>query len=501
MQDEQSIEGLPRQALGETSILKESYSLLCARLTRSMLRDLHSLPNSKRLDLSFGKEPAELSFGERCYKLFFYTTNAKGNMRVLLISANTEKISILPMPLGLNYVAAATRNKGHDVRVLDLMVHADFRLPVSDMIKSFAPDVIGISVRNIDDQNMSDPRFMLDEVREVVLHCRGLSDAAIVLGGAGYSIFPEAVLAYLEADMGIQGEGESVFPELLKRLEKRSGLAGLPGVYVKGGGLQGQRSFIRELNALDVSGVQSFSSIYDRDLWMPFQTRRGCPLNCSYCSTAAIEGRAIRKRSLPVSLEEMKAFVNQGFRRFFIVDNTFNLPPSYAEEFCRLIIHHDLNIVWRCILYPGYVNEDLIKLMAEAGCTEVSLGFESGCERILKNMNKKFRPDEIRNTSLMLAKYNIQQTGFLMLGGPGETRESALESLAFADSLPLNMLKISRGIRIYPYTTLAKIAAGEGKIASDDNLLKPAFYMVSGIEDWLRETVASWMAQRKHWMS
>ena len=182
----------------------------------------------------------------------------KKNMRVLLISANTEKINILPVPLGLNYVAAATQNKGHNVKVLDLMVHTDSRLPIREMIKSFHPDVIGISVRNIDDQNMNDPRFMLDEVKEIVLHCRSLSDATIVLGGAGYSIFPDAVLTYLEADMGIQGEGESAFPELLERLEKRSGLTGLSGVYVKGIGLQGQRSFIHDLNDLDVSGVQSF---------------------------------------------------------------------------------------------------------------------------------------------------------------------------------------------------------------------------------------------------
>ena len=90
-------------------------------------------------------------------------------MRVLLISANTEKINILPMPLGLNYVAAATQNKGHEVKVLDLMAHADSRLPIEETIESFRPDIIGISVRNIDDQNMSGPKFLLDGVKGIVL--------------------------------------------------------------------------------------------------------------------------------------------------------------------------------------------------------------------------------------------------------------------------------------------------------------------------------------------
>ncbi len=425
----------------------------------------------------------------------------QGSMQILLISANTEKINIPPMPLGLNYVAAATRNKGHVVRVLDLMTHEESRLPIREAIESFHPDVIGISVRNIDDQNMNNPRFLLDEVKNTVFYCRSLSDVPVVLGGAGYSIFPDAVLAYLEADMGIQGEGEYVFPALLERLGEKIGLAGLPGLYVKGHGLQGKRKFISDLSALNVSGVQSFSSTYDRKLWIPFQTRRGCPMDCSYCSTATIEGRTIRKKSPHIVIEEMKAFVKQGFHWFYFVDNTFNLPPSYAKEICRMIIHQDLNIDWRCILYPGKVDEDMIKLMAEAGCREVSLGFESGCGKILKNMNKKFSPEEIRKTSLMLEKKGIQQVGFLMLGGPGETRESVLESFSFVDSLPLNTIKISKGIRIYPYTALAKIAVNEGMISSDNNLLKPTFYMVRGIEDWLEETIKKWMAERKHWTS
>ena len=195
----------------------------------------------------------------------------------------------------------------------------------------------------------------------------------------------------------------------------------------------------------------------------------------------------------------MKTFVNAGFRRFYFVDNTFNLPQTYAKEICRMIINQGLNITWRCILYPGWVDEDMIKLMAEGGCSEVSLGFESGCGRILKNMNKRFNPEEVRKTSLMLAKHGIRQMGFLMLGGPGETRESVLESLTFADSLPLDNVKVSQGIRIYPYTTLAKIAVDEGRIMPDDNLLRPAFYRVREIEDWLNDTVKSWMAKRPHW--
>lgn len=422
-------------------------------------------------------------------------------MRILFISANTEKINILPMPLGLAYVAAAAQNKGHDVRVLDLMAHPDSRLPIRNIARSFSPDVIGISVRNIDDQNMTKPKFLLDAIREIVLDCRSVSDAVVVLGGAGFSIFPDAVLAYLEADMGIQGEGEEAFPELLDKLTRGADLAGTPGLYLKGRGLQGKRVFVRNLDRLPVAGVERFLSAYDGELWIPFQTRRGCPMNCSYCSTAAIEGRAIRKRSPKAALQEMKAFVASGFDRFYFVDNTFNLPPGYAKEICRLMIREGLPIAWRCILYPAKVDEELVALMAEAGCREISLGFESGCERILKNMNKRFNPEQVQRTSHLLAKYAIRQMGFLMLGGPGETRESVLESLAFADSLPLDTVKVSQGIRVYPHTPLAKTAAAEGRVPAGADLLMPTFYMVSEIERWLMETVTRWMAGRPHWIT
>jgi radical SAM superfamily enzyme YgiQ (UPF0313 family) len=223
-------------------------------------------------------------------------------------------------------------------------------------------------------------------------------------------------------------------------------------------------------------------------------------MNCSYCSTAVIEGRTLRKRPPEQVVRELKTLAQAGFRQFYFVDNTFNLPPSYAKEICRLIIREGLDIQWRCIFYPGTVDEELIRLMAEAGCCEVSLGFESGSARILKALNKRFSPEEVRRTSQMLARHGIRQMGFLLLGGPGETRESVMESLRFADSLSLESGKVSRGIRIYPGTALAKIAAGEGKIARDDALLRPAFYMVREIEEWLAGEVAAWIADRPHWM-
>jgi radical SAM superfamily enzyme YgiQ (UPF0313 family) len=422
-------------------------------------------------------------------------------MKVLLISANTSDINMPTLPLGLVSVATATKASGHQVEVLDLLSQHEPMAQVKAAIESLRPNVIGISVRNIDDQCMENTRFLLQEVKDVIAACRAHSQSLIILGGAGYSIFPESVLSFLGADAGIQGEAEEAFPALLDRLQNGARLAEIPGIYLPSRGLQGERVFTRNLDSIPFPDEHLWTvpATDGNDVLIPLQTRRGCALGCNYCSTATIEGTALRKRSIDAVVDGLARHVAAGLKRFYFTDNTFNMPPSYALELCHKIIERKLDITWVCILYPGKIDEDLVKAMTDAGCREVSLGFESGCEKILAIMNKKFGLAEVRRTSELLAKYKIKQMGFLLLGGPGETRDTVEESIRFADALPLDALKITIGIRIYPHTALARTAVAEGLIAPDDDLLLPKFYMVPMLETWLRETVAKWMETRPSW--
>ena len=423
-------------------------------------------------------------------------------MRVLLISANTERINLPTFPLGLACVAQATLDKGHDVEWLDLMAERDPESAVKRRIKTLQPQVIGISVRNIDDQNMANPRFLLEQARDVVRFCKRVSEAPIVLGGAGYSLFPQSSLEYLGADMGIQGEGESAFPLMIKALEESRSLSGLPGLYLRGHGLQGEREFAPDLDTLPLPDPHLFSTAaYEgEDFWVPVQSRRGCPMRCSYCSTETIEGHALRKRSPEQVVQWIARWVEAGSRRFQFVDNTFNLPPSYALTLCSRLAEAQPPIIWRSILYPGKLDEKLVKSMARAGCREVSLGFESGCDEVLKEMNKHFRSKDVLDAAKMLSDCGIHTLGFLMLGGPGETRDSVEETLAFVSGLNLDALKITIGIRIYPHTKLSKTAVQDGLITEEDDLLFPKFYMVRGLEGWLRETVAKKLREHPNWI-
>ena len=117
---------------------------------------------------------------------------------------------------------------------------------------------------------------------------------------------------------------------------------------------------------------------------------------------------------------------------------------------------------------------------------------------MLENLNKKYSLDQVRLASELLREFGIRRMGFLLLGGPGETRESVQESLAFADSLELDLLKLTLGIRIYPGTALEQVARKEGVIAKGDDLLMPRFYLSKELDGWLNPMIREWMATRPY---
>jgi radical SAM superfamily enzyme YgiQ (UPF0313 family) len=429
-------------------------------------------------------------------------------VRVLLISANTETMTMPVLPLGLACVAAATRNAGNDVALLNLMFEGDAKLGIRNSIEDFHPNVIGISVRNIDDQNMPRPQFLLAPVKEIIASCRSLSDAPIILGGAGYSIFPESVLRYLGADMGVQGEGEVVFPLLVDRIGKGGEVSDLPGIH-----LPGQPGRVADVGAVREPPLPYFEKNLDdlplpeprlwippgadkRNLWVPVQSRRGCSLDCTFCSTSLIEGKSLRARSPDQVVKWLAELRETGCRNYNFVDNTFNLPPTYAKDLCRQVIQAKLDLHLWCIIYPKWIDRELVELMRQAGCRQISFGFESGSDRMLRSLNKQFNRQEVSAVSKMFAEAGIERMGFLLLGGHGETKDTVEESLSFADSLNLEALKITVGLRIYPQTPLARTALSEGIIRADEDLLLPRFYVTPELKDWLPERVADYKTSR-----
>jgi hypothetical protein len=131
---------------------------------------------------------------------------------------------------------------------------------VRQTIGQFQPEVIALSIRNVDDQSMQETKFLLEPVRDVVAACRAACPAKLVVGGAGYSIFPETALAYLDADYGVCGEGEVAFPSLLERLQRGQHGVGLPGLYSRGGRPPATRIFAQDLDLLPLPEADLWAS-------------------------------------------------------------------------------------------------------------------------------------------------------------------------------------------------------------------------------------------------
>lgn len=423
-------------------------------------------------------------------------------MKVLLISANRSEINMRTMPLGLAFVAQALVSRHHTVKMIDCVGVDDIGPYVEEAIKSFQPGVIGISIRNIDDQTMVNTHFLYQADRDIIARVRKVSDRPIILGGAGYSMFPDAILADSDADMGIEGEGEAALCMAVERLERDGPLDTVPGLHIKGRPEGVPRQLIRDTESFPFPDpCLIVGKTVTPDTWVPVQTRRGCAMACSYCSTASIEGRTLRKRPIASVVEWLGKLVKIGVRQLYFVDNTFNLPRSYALPLCRAIADAGLDIKWRAIIYPWRVDEEFVAAMADAGCFEISLGSESANDEVLRLMRKRFRRDDVARASRLFKQYGIKQMGFLMLGAPGETRQSVKDTLEFAASLQYDALKVTVGIRIYPRTALADEALRQGIIQPGDTLLQPRFYVTPDLDEkWIRETAAKYAADHPNWI-
>jgi radical SAM superfamily enzyme YgiQ (UPF0313 family) len=151
-------------------------------------------------------------------------------MRVLLINSNLKDDILAAPPIGLCYVASAAEAAGHQVRVVDLCFQPHRREFLQREIDGWAPEVIGISLRNIDNCNMLYPISYLPEVEQLIRVIRELSNATVVVGGSGVSVMPEKVFSCLPVDYVITSDGEESFVSLLKALQQGESPRDIPGL-------------------------------------------------------------------------------------------------------------------------------------------------------------------------------------------------------------------------------------------------------------------------------
>ncbi|GAB4483006.1 MAG: B12-binding domain-containing radical SAM protein [Thermodesulfovibrionales bacterium] len=416
-------------------------------------------------------------------------------MRALLISPNREHIPDPVFPLGIAYVAAALRKRGHETSVLDLCFSGDADRDLSDRIRGFMPDVVGISLRNVDDVSYPKQHSFLEEYRRTVTAVRSLTDAPVVLGGSGFTIMPEEFLEALRADFGIVGEGEEAFPDLLDRMQA--------------GDLPAQRDptarILRPQSRVAcIGGVTPLRKPADVGAYyrlggmLNIQTKRGCPFGCIYCTYPQIEGRTVRMRDPAGVADEISAMAEQhGVRHFFFVDSIFNYPVDHARAVCGEIVRRRLDVQWTCYAHPAFMTDGLAAAMAAAGCTAVEFGIDSLSDAGLAALGKNFTSGTVSAAARTCRRHGLKFCIFLFAGGPGDDLDAVKTNLDRLDAIGPDAAVIMAGIRIFPGTKLAGLAQQEQGIGRPG--LDPVFYLSRGVADRL-EQVRDMVAQRKHWI-
>jgi radical SAM superfamily enzyme YgiQ (UPF0313 family) len=403
--------------------------------------------------------------------------------RILLISANRCTSPDPVFPLGVAYLDAALRRTGHDCLCLDALNHAPgFR----EQVRNFRPDLVGISLRNIDDVLIRKQETFFADLNPLIAELRAATRSPVVLGGSGFSIFPRQLYELSGADFGVVGEGEAALPALVAAIESGADFSHIPGLVFRAHG----RTIVNPPSPNSVSQTL-LTSDWSTVLAAPYleasgtlnvQTQRGCAFRCCYCTYPVIEGRHHRRRAGEMVAQEFEQLQRLGAKYAFVVDSVFNSSAAHVTEICEALLRRKIKMPWGCFLRPQGLTRDLMHLMARAGLAHIEFGSDSFCDEVLRAYQKDFTFEDILRSSELARQADIDFCHYVIAGGPGETPATLLHGFENSRQLSDAIIIAVVGMRIYPGTALLERAIAERRISRHANLLSPHYYVASGLQ-------------------
>jgi radical SAM superfamily enzyme YgiQ (UPF0313 family) len=420
-------------------------------------------------------------------------------MKVLLISANTLTSPYPVYPLGLDYVSNALSPR-HEVEIADMNVLKE-TMALQYTIKQFAPDIVGISVRNIDSTDASAPCGFSDNYAEIARAVRQASDAVLVLGGCGFTIFPREMMALLKADYGICGEGERLVL-FLDALEKKEDLTRIPGLVTIGAPKPPPSPWEGVLKRSRPTAGKNLDFYLKNGGMLNLQTKRGCCFRCVYCTYPHIEGHRLRLIP-PEEVAETAFWLQQaGAKYFFITDSAFNVDIEHSLMVAEAFMKKEISIPWGAFFAPVPLPVDYFKTMADAGLRHVEFGTESLCDSVLLAYQKPFQAAHVFRAHQEAVNAGLYVAHYFLLGGPGENPQSMKQTFSRIDKLKKTVLFFFPGMRIYPHTDLFRIAVEEKKIEPSQKLLEQVFYEPDSISlTEIAEKIAERAESRPNWIA
>jgi anaerobic magnesium-protoporphyrin IX monomethyl ester cyclase len=371
------------------------------------------------------------------------------------------------IPLSLGYLGAVSEKNGHEVNIIDCQAE---RLEPEDYRKRLGQtnaDVVGITSTTL---TYKSALTIANVTKEE------LPDCTVVLGGCHATFWDENALKECPSlDIIVRREGEITFIDLLEKLQNKSSLNGVKGITFRksnsGITRNEDRPFMENLDDLPFPAFHLFPlGTFRRvgKIIFPLTTSRGCVYWCDFCTAVRMFGRKYRMRSPKNVVDEIEMLQNKyGESQFAFYDDAFTIDPERVEKICEEIRQRKLAIHWDCEARVDMVNRRLLQKMKAAGCMAVWFGVESGSQLIIEKMHKRIKLDQTRNAFKAARELGIMTIANVVLGFPGETEQTAWETINFIKEL--NPGDVGFYIATpYPGTPLYNIVKESGWLKTTD---------------------------------
>jgi len=411
--------------------------------------------------------------------------------KIALISANVFKIPYPVYPLGISYLASylsSTLPDDFEIKLYDFILEETKSF--TDFMQNNDFLLIGLSIRNFDDStNVYEDNIFIKKYKEIMNVVRACTQKPIVVGGSGFSVFPELMFNELSPDYGIQGEGEESLRQLVMAVDEGRAPYDIEGLAYRlpDGKFQvnGRTKYISApLLRVENEWIDYYWKVGGM---LNIQTKRGCPYHCIYCSYPLVDGSRVRTLDAAMVVKNIEyLYFSKGVSYLFFTDSIFNIQNEYNREFAHRLIESKANIQWGAYFSPSNMTFDDLKLYQQSGLTHVEFGTDSLSDHQLEKYGKNFRYDDVREQSQNCSNLGIFYAHYLILGAYGETEATLDETFEHAKELGLTIYFPYVGMRIYPNTEICRIAMSEGLIKSPDELINPVYYVSKDID---RETI------------
>ena len=413
----------------------------------------------------------------------------------MIALVNTNRMTPLVAPIGLDYVAGAARQAGIATAVLDLGTAADPAAAMREYFSSHNPTLVGLTFRNIDDCFWPSGKSFVPALVETVATLRTLTDAPIVLGGVGFSVVAEQLLKATGADFGVRGDGEPAIVALARELEGRRRLDRVPGLLVYDGAAVRQNppawpETVSPPAARDAIDNAAYFRLGGQGA---VETKRGCDRRCLYCADPLAKGPRVRRRDPAGVADEVEALLAQGVDVLHLADSEFNVPREHAMDVCEELAARGLGdrVRWYAYLAVTPFDADLAGAMQRAGCVGINFTGDSASEAMLATYRQPHRRRDLQAAVSHSHACGITVMFDLLLGGPGETRETLADTIAFMKHIGPDCVGAALGVRLCPGTAMVERLAADGTIESGEGLrrryegpldfLQPTFYIAPSL--------------------